>query len=79
MIVTNCDFSRKGKTQLNARPEIEGLAFFYCSPGQIRQYFPREVYLRLVSREEIAFVMERLNRELQKTLAFMKPYDIFEK
>jgi len=35
--------------------------------------------LRVVSREEIAFVMERLNKRPRKTLDFKTPHDIFVK
>jgi len=35
--------------------------------------------LREVSREEIAFVMERLNHRPRKILAFKTPHDIFVK
>ena len=45
----------------------------------IRQYFPKGMDLREVSREEIAFVMERLNNRPRKTLAFKTPHDIFVK
>ena len=45
--------------------------------GLIRQYFPKGIDLRKVSREEIAFVMERLNSRPRKTLAFKTPNDIF--
>jgi IS30 family transposase len=47
--------------------------------GLIRQYFPKGMDLRLVSREEIAFVMERMNHRPRKTLAFKPPHDIFIK
>jgi len=45
--------------------------------GLIRQYFPKGMDLRDVSREELAFVMERLNHRPRKTLAFKPPHDIF--
>jgi IS30 family transposase len=45
--------------------------------GLIRQYFSKGANLREVSRGEIAFVMERLNHRLRKTLAFKTPQDIF--
>ena len=47
--------------------------------GLIRQYFPKWMDLREVSREEIAFVMNRLNHRPRKTLAFKPPHDIFVK
>jgi len=47
--------------------------------GLIRQYFPKGMNLREVSRGKIAFVMERLNHRPRKTLAFKPPYDIFVK
>ncbi len=47
--------------------------------GLIRQYFPKEMDLREVSREEIAFVMKRLNHRPRKMLAFKPPHDIFVK
>lgn len=47
--------------------------------GLIRQYFPKGMDLREVSRKEIAFVMERLNHRPRKMLAFKPPYDIFVK
>ena len=47
--------------------------------GLIRQYFPKGIDLREVSREEIAFVMERLNHWPRKTLDFKTPQDIFVK
>ena len=47
--------------------------------GLIRQYFPKGMDLREVSREEIAFAMKRLNHRPRKTLAFKSPYDIFVK
>jgi len=47
--------------------------------GLIRQYFPKKMDLREVSREEIAFVMMRLNHRPRKTLAFKPPHDIFVK
>jgi IS30 family transposase len=45
--------------------------------GLIRQYFPKKTDLREVTREEISFVMDRLNHRPRKTLAFMTPHDIF--
>ena len=33
----------------------------------------------MISREEIAFVMERLNHRQQKMLDFKPPYDVFVK
>ncbi|MFH1008035.1 MAG: IS30 family transposase, partial [Candidatus Latescibacterota bacterium] len=45
--------------------------------GLIRQYFPKRMDLRDVSREQLAFVMERLNHRPRKTLAFKPPHDIF--
>ena len=47
--------------------------------GLIRQYFPKRMDLRDVSREELAFVMKRLNHRPRKTLAFKTPHDIFDK
>jgi len=47
--------------------------------GLIRQYFPKGMDLREVSREEITFVMERLNHRPRKTLAFKPPRDTFVK
>jgi IS30 family transposase len=47
--------------------------------GLIRQYFPKEMDLREISKEKIAFVMERLNHRPRKTLAFKTPHDIFVK
>jgi len=47
--------------------------------GLIRQYFPKGMDLREVSREEIAFVMKRLNHRPRKTLVFKPPHDIFVK
>ena len=47
--------------------------------GLIRQYFPKGMDLREVSRDEIAFVMKRLNHRPRKTLAFKPPHDIFVK
>jgi len=44
-----------------------------------RQYFPKEANLWEVSREEIAFVMERLNHRPRKMLTFKTPHDIFVK
>jgi len=37
------------------------------------------INLREVSREELSFVMERLNHRPRKTLAFKTPHDIFVK
>ncbi len=45
--------------------------------GLIRQYFPKGMDLRDVRREELAFVMKRLNHRPRKTLAFKLPHDIF--
>ena len=45
--------------------------------GLIRQYFPKGMDLRDVSREKLAFVMKRLNHRPRKTLAFKSPRDIF--
>ena len=45
----------------------------------MQEFFPKGVDLREVSREEIAFVMERLNHRPRKTLAFKTPHDIFVK
>jgi IS30 family transposase len=45
--------------------------------GLIRQYFPKGMNLREVSREKIAFVMKRLNHRPRKMLAFKPPHDIF--
>ena len=45
--------------------------------GLIRQYFPKGIDLRDVSKEELAFVMKRLNHRPRKTLAFKPPHDIF--
>ena len=45
--------------------------------GLIRQYFPKDAELREVSREELSFVMDRLNHRPRKTLAFKTPHDIF--
>jgi len=47
--------------------------------GLIRQYFPKGMDLREVSREDITSVMERLNHRPRKTLAFKTPHDIFVK
>ena len=47
--------------------------------GLIRQYFPKGMDLREVSREEMAFAMMRLNHRPRKTLAFKPPHDIFLK
>ncbi len=47
--------------------------------GLIRQYFPKGMDLREVSREEMAFAMMRLNNRPRKTLAFKPPHEIFEK
>jgi len=47
--------------------------------GLIRQYFPKGTDLRKIKREEIAFVMQRLNHRPRKTLAFKPPHDIFVK
>jgi len=47
--------------------------------GLARQYFPKGADLRVVSSEELAFVMERLNHRPRKTLAFKTPHDIFVK
>jgi len=47
--------------------------------GLIRQYFPKGMDLREVSRKEIAFAMKRLNHRPRKTLAFKPPHDIFVK
>jgi len=47
--------------------------------GLIRQYFPKGMDLRDVSREELAFVMKRLNHRPRKTLAFKPPHVIFDK
>jgi len=45
--------------------------------GLIRQYFPKGMNLREVSREKINFVMRQLNHRPRKTLAFKPPHDIF--
>lgn len=45
--------------------------------GLIRQYFPKGMNLRDVTREQIEFVMDRLNNRPRKTLAFKTPNDIF--
>lgn len=45
--------------------------------GLIRQYFPKDADLREVGREELSFVMDRLNHRPRKTLAFKTPHDIF--
>lgn len=45
--------------------------------GLIRQYFPKGMDLRDVSKEELAFVMKRLNHRPRKTLAYKQPHDIF--
>jgi len=47
--------------------------------GLIRQYFPKGMDLRDVSREELSFVMTRLNNRPRKSLAFKTPCDIFAK
>lgn len=46
--------------------------------GLIRQYFPKGSDLRDVSEEDLAFVMNRLNKRPRKTLAFKSPQDIFD-
>jgi len=45
--------------------------------GLIRQYFPKGMNLKDVTREEIEFVMSRLNNRPRKTLDFKTPNDIF--
>jgi transposase, IS30 family len=47
--------------------------------GLIRQYFPKGMDFRHITREEIAHVMERLNNRPRKTLAYKTPNDIFVK
>jgi len=47
--------------------------------GLIRQYFPKNADLREINREELSFVMNRLNHRPRKTLAFKTPHDIFIK
>jgi len=44
--------------------------------GLIRQYFPKKMDLRDVSRDEIAFVEERLANRPRKTLDFMTPSEV---
>ncbi|MCP3885822.1 MAG: IS30 family transposase [Propionibacteriaceae bacterium] len=44
--------------------------------GLIRQYFPKKMDLRDVSRDEIAFVEERLGNRPRKTLDFMTPEEV---
>ena len=44
--------------------------------GLIRQYFPKKMDLRNVSREEITFVEERLANRPRKTLDFMTPSEV---
>jgi len=64
---------------LTARLEIKVWRFFYSSHGLIRQYFPKGANLHEFRREEIAFVMKRLNHRLRKTLAFKTPHAILVK
>lgn len=45
--------------------------------GLIRQYVPKGADIRNFSRENIAFIMERLNHRPRKTLAYKTPHDIF--
>jgi IS30 family transposase len=47
--------------------------------GLIRQYFPKRMDLRHVSRDEIAFVEERLANRPRKTLDFMTPQEVFSR
>jgi IS30 family transposase len=47
--------------------------------GLIRQYFPKGMDFRHITREEIANVMDRLNNRPRKTLAYKTPNDIFVK
>jgi len=68
------------RLNLNLFPLFNHLAsFIISSHGLIRQYFPKGANLRAVSREEIAFVMKRLNHRPRKTLAFKTPHDILVK
>jgi IS30 family transposase len=45
--------------------------------GLIRQYFPKLMDLRGVSREDLEFVMNRLNHRPRKTLGFKTPAAVF--
>jgi IS30 family transposase len=47
--------------------------------GLIRQYFPKGMNFRQITREQIVHVMERLNNRPRKTLAYKTPNDIFVK
>jgi IS30 family transposase len=69
-----------------------GMPVFFCQPyspwqrgtnentnGLIRQYFPKTMGLRQVSRQEREYVMRRLNNRPRKTLGFATPMDVFSK
>jgi IS30 family transposase len=45
--------------------------------GLIRQYYPKKADLCELSREELSFVMGRLNNRPRKSLSFKTPHDIF--
>ena len=45
--------------------------------GLIRQYFPKKMDLRSISREQIAHVQERLNQRPRKIHGFLSPAEVF--
>ena len=45
--------------------------------GLIRQYFPKGMDLRNITRKEISFVQRRLNNRPRKTLGFKTPNEVF--
>ena len=47
--------------------------------GLIRQYFPKNSDLRKVARDEIDFVMDRLNARPRKVMDFKTPTEVFSR
>ena len=45
--------------------------------GLIRQYFPKKTDFTMITKEQIRFVMERLNNRPRKCLGFKTPNQIF--
>ncbi len=45
--------------------------------GLLRQYFPRQMDFQKIEKEDIKYVMDRLNNRPRKTLGFATPNEVF--
>ena len=47
--------------------------------GLIRQFFPKKMRFQSITKKDIAFAMNRLNRRPRKCLGFKTPHEVFMK